>query len=246
MFIIDILSSLFKKLWFKGKIITRVNFKNHYMFFAYPTTFIKRHKSAPGVSEVLKKLKKAHNSFERRRSELLERESAIEQSKYKIWKVFHLIKVISKRSFFVGIFLSFAIMIMYSKSVALEGLFAIAIILEIILIPLSVFSKIAEKIAGISYEKYSCRINNELKNIKLEYCRKEKVYGDEMDELCLESLSELERSEELHHREIIAIQKKNAETMANEIKQIKKENSKHNNAVERDLRKFKIRMGIED
>lgn len=248
MFIFEFIANFFIKLWSKGEIVSRIDFNSYYRKFAYPTPFIERHKSAKGVNEIFKKLKIAHNSFKERRAEIINQESRVEQQIYSIWLFFHLVKIVSKRTLLICAFIGIALMIALS-SVEIKMFDNLANIITYVFflsIPCSFISKCAEKIMEVFYNKYSARITKELTTVKLEYFRIENECREEMDKLCLASLSKQELTEEIHHREMIALQEKNAEMVSAQLKNIQKENKKHNRAVEEDLRKFKEKMGIED
>ena len=248
MLFFEIIVNFFSKLWSKGRIITRIDFNSYYRKFGYPTPFIEQHKSVRGVNEYFKILKTAHNAFKERRAEILEQEGFVEQRKYSIWKMFRLIKIVSKRFFLIGMFLFiFSIIIVSFVDLRLfDDFTSLIFALVFFSVPLALVSKGAEKISEISYNKYSYRIKNELKAIRLSYLEIENDCREKMDTLCLNSLSQQERAAEWHHREMIALQEKTAEAMSAQLKKIHKENKEHNYAVEEDLRKFKEKFGIKD
>lgn len=243
MFIVDFV----QKLWSKGKTVSRLDFNSYYRKFAYPTPFIERHKSAPGVNTVLKKLKVEHDAFKEQRAQLREREQMKEKEKFTTWKTFHIIKFVSKRFFLVGLIffiVSFILSIVAKDTFADFGNMVMGIMF--LITPVPFIFKALEKITELSYEKYSHCISDELIALKLKYLEIENACREEMDELCLASLSDLERAQELQHREMIAIQEKNAETISSQLRKMRKENKANHHAIKEDLRKFKERMGIED
>lgn len=243
MFIVDFV----QKLWSKGKTVSRLDFNSYYRKFAYPTPFIERHKSAPGVNAVLKKLKTAHDKFKEQRAQLQEREQTKEKDKFTTWKTFHIIKVVSKRVFLIGLILFIVSCIL--STVARDtfaGFGNMVMGVMLLITPVPFIFKVLEKITELFYEKYSHCISDELIAIRLQYLKIENACREEMDELCLASLSDLERAQELQHREMIAIQEKNAEAISSQLKKMRKENKANHHAIKEDLRKFKERMGIED
>ena len=241
------LLDLIKKLWSRGKTVSRIDFNNYYRKFGYPTPFIERHKSAPGVNEVYKKLKVAHDNFREQRAKIAEEEKSKENKLFTTWKVIHLIKTISKRLFLIGLIVSIVLFFLYAFNENLSTDFSNTVMVLMFLItPIPFISKVLEIITRFSYGKYSDRIKNKLIALKSEYLDIEMEYENEMDTLCLNSLSEEAREAEEHHREMIALQEKNAQALSAELKKIKKENRNNINSLKKDVGQIKDTLGIDD
>lgn len=250
MFIFDIISKFFMMLWSKGKVISRIDFSGYYRKFGYPTPFIEQHKSAPGVNDVFKRLKSAHNIFKDQRAKITSEESPRENRKYLGWKIFHLIKLISKRLVLIGmlLFIVFIILACINDSV-FGSLVGIVIGIALFIVVISLVSKCGEKIAELSYEKYSHKIKDRLIAARNEYLEVEAVCTEEMDVLCLASLSDEERGVERRHREIIRMEEENAKKMASlndKVEKVRKENKRQYDEIKEKVDKTNNALGIKD
>ncbi len=210
MIIFDIISSFFKKLWNKGGSVPRINFNGYYRKLEYPTPFIELHKSAPGVEEVYGKLRDAHSRFREKRAEIVNREKQTEENKFSKFTKVHFLKIISKRTLLISFLLWIILIIVQSaeRTSISDNLIDITAIIVFTSVPVLTVSKIIEVIRKRNYIKYYKRIENEFISIRNEYLRIKDVLEEDMDHLCLASLSQQERTEELHHRELIYLEEK--------------------------------------
>ena len=251
--IFNVIRKIFKWIWGGGNGISRINFNVYYAELKYPTPFIEQHKSAPGVDEVYKKLKKAHDDFRKKRANVKEMESSYEEQLFNKWKKIRLAKIISKRLLVVSLLLS--IIGDNIDSNIMTSLVNLIGIIFILSIPTLTISKLIEIVIERKYDKFFKRIKQILLSFRTEYLKIKALLEQEMDELCLSSLNELELTKELHRREIE--QFKELQRQSNEVqKQTNKSLSSLNRQVEtlneetiknsKDLNKIKKKLWIDD
>ena len=219
MIVIDLISEL----WSKGEEVQRIDFE-HYLEKSKNlrcSTFVCEHKSAPGVKPLLEKLRGVHEDYKEQIASIIDRETANEEKRFLSWRCFHIGKIICKRCLILSLlFVIVSLVLMIVNEDTYGNIFSISILFPFLLTFLSVIFKITEKICKVIYTRFSKKILNELQIIENSYSKTKAEYVEEMDTLCMESLSPLERSEERHRRELAEIRNENKK-LQKEIKNMR-------------------------